>query len=105
MDVTFTVVTEGKTSAEIDFLGMQTIDDHVAQEILGADLGESFVEVNNDRLFDSEHAQGFDFLIERLQEWRRRFRMQDGARMRLERNHGWDSADRVRTFDDRFHNQ
>ena len=60
---------------------MQTIDDYVAQEIFGADLGESFVEVNDDRLFDSQNAQGFDFLIERLQERRRRFRMQDGSRM------------------------
>ena len=29
--------------------------------------------------------------------------MQDGARVRLERNHGWHSADRVRTLDDRLH--
>src|SRR5439155_10003850 len=40
VDVSSAVVTESKTSAEIDFLGMQTIDDHVAQEIFGADLGE-----------------------------------------------------------------
>src|SRR5207249_1496554 len=92
-DVPFAIMTESKTSAEIDFLRMQTIDEHVAQEIFGTNLGESFIEVNDDRLFDSEHAEGFDFLIKRLQEGRRRFRMQDGARMRLERNHGWDSAD------------
>src|SRR2546426_1867292 len=84
---------------------MQTIDDYVAQEIFGADLGESFVEVNDDRLFDSQNAQGFDFLIECLQERRRRFRMQDGSRVRLERNHGWGSADRACTFDDRLHNE
>src|SRR5437667_3165910 len=84
---------------------MQTIDDYVAQEIFGADLGESFVEVNDDRLFDSQNAQGFDFLIERLQERRRRFRMQDGSRMGLERKHSWQGADRVRTFNDRLHNE
>jgi len=84
---------------------MQTIDDYVAQEIFGADLGESFVEVNDDRLFDSQNAQGFDFLIERLQERRRRFRMQDGSRMGLEREHSWQGSDRVRTFNDRLHNE
>ena len=84
---------------------MQTIDDYVAQEIFGADLGESFVEVNDDRLFDSQNAQGFDFLIECLQERRRRFRMQDGSRMGLEREHSWQGSDRVRTFNDRLHNE
>ena len=104
-DVPFAIMTESKAAAEIDFPGVQTIDEHVAQEIFGANLGESFVEMNDDRLFDAEHAQGFDFLIECLQEGRRRFRMQDCARVRLERNHGWDSADRACTFDDRLHNE
>ena len=104
-DVPFAIMTESKTAAEIDVPGMQPIGDHVAQEIFGANLGERFVEMNDDRLFDSQNAEGFDFLIESLQEWRRRFRMQDGARVRLERNYGWDSADRVCAFDDRLHNE
>ena len=102
-DVPFAIMTESKAAAEIDFPGVQTIDEHVAQEIFGANPGENFVEMNDDRLFDSQHAQSFDFLIECLQEGRRRFRMQDCTRMRLERNHGWDSADRVCMFDDRLH--
>ena len=45
--------------------------------------------MNNDCLFDSQHAQGFDFLIEGLQQWGRRFRMQDCARMRLKGYDSW----------------
>jgi len=35
-------------------------------------------------LLDAQHAKAFYFLIERLQEWRRGFGMQDGPRVRIE---------------------
>src|SRR5260221_10403610 len=96
---------EGKTAPEIDFLCVQTIRDRVTQEIVGAYFGKRFVEVNDDGLFDAEHSERFDLLIEGLQKRRRGFRMQHFAGMRLESNYGWHGADRARTLDHRLHDQ
>src|SRR5260370_24157209 len=86
-------MTEGKAAPKIDFLCVQTIHDGVAQKILGAYLGKGFVEVDDDGLFDAEHPERFDFLIESLQKRRRGFGMKHLAGMRLESNTGRHGAD------------
>src|SRR5260370_27018635 len=98
-------MTKGKTAPKIDFLCVQTIHEDVTQEILGANLRELPVEVNDDGLFDAEHTERLDFLIERLQKRRRGFRMQNLAGMRLESNHGRHGADGARSLDHRPHDQ
>ena len=61
--------------------------------------------MNYDGLLNSQHAERFDLLIEGLQQWRSGFRMQHGARMRLERDYGRHSAGCARAFDYRLHNE
>src|SRR5712692_4142170 len=96
---------EGKAATEINFLRVQTIDDRVTQEIFSANLSEGLIKVNDDGLFDTEYAERFDLLIERLQKRRRGFRMQHRAWMRLESNHGRHGADSARSLDHRLHDQ
>jgi hypothetical protein len=105
LDVAFTFMTERKSTTEIYFPSVQPIDDDITQEILGAYLGKGLVEVNDDGLFDAEHAERLHFLIEGLQEWRRGLGMQDGAGMRLESNHGRHGANCSRSLDHRLHDQ
>src|SRR6266446_4463399 len=98
-------MTKSKAAPEIDFLCVQTIQDGVTQEILGANLRELLIKVNDDGLLDAEHAERFDLLIESLQQWRRRFGMQHLAGMRLESNHGRHGAGGARALDHRLHDQ
>src|SRR5207244_11725566 len=61
--------------------------------------------MNNDCLYDTQHAERFDLLIKRLQQRRRRFGMEHGARMRLEGNYSRNSFDRPRLLDDRLYDE
>src|SRR5260370_81206 len=103
--VAFTIVSKGKAAAEIDFFRMQTIYDNVAQKILRVNLCECLIKMNNDGLFYAQHAQGFDFLIESLQQRRSGFGVQHGPRVRLERDHRRHSADRARPLDYCLHDE
>jgi hypothetical protein len=77
-------MTKGEAAPEVDFLCMQPILNNVREKIFSPNLGKRLVKTNNDRLLDTKHAKAFNFLIESLQERRRRFRMQHGARVRIE---------------------
>ncbi len=103
--VAFSIVAKGKAAAEIDFFRMQTIYKDVAQEILRANLCELLIKVNHDRLLDAEHAEGLYLLIESLQQRRGGFRMQNGARVRLERDHRRDGADGASALNHRLHDE
>src|SRR5437763_16281377 len=61
--------------------------------------------MNDDRLFDAQHAERFNFLIECLQQWWRGFGMQQRPRMRLESDHRRHGAGSPRPIDHGFHDQ
>src|SRR6185436_19319845 len=71
-DVPFAIVSESEAAAQVNFFCMQSILYDVTQKIFGSDLRKRFIEANDDCLLDSEHAKAFNFLIESLQERRRR---------------------------------
>ena len=105
LDISLAFVTKRKAFAEINFLCVQAIENDVAQKVGSANRRKLLRETDDDRLFDSENAEAFDLLIERLQERRRRFGMQHGARVRIECDHGWNCAGLVCSLDDRAHDQ
>ena len=70
VDVAFTIVTEEKTSTQVNLFCLQTIDDDITQKILRANLREGPIEMDDDRLLDAEHTHRVNFLIERLQKRR-----------------------------------
>src|SRR5207237_1281975 len=54
---------------------------------------ELLCKANDYGLLDTENGQRFNLLIEGLQQGGRRLRMQHGARMRIESDHGGHSTD------------
>jgi hypothetical protein len=105
LDISFAIVTEGEAATEINFLCLQPLLHYVSQKIFSANLGELFIETNDNGLFDTEYPKPFDFLIEGLQKRRRRFGMQNGARMWVESNYGWNRAGRTRPLHHSTHDQ
>src|SRR6266581_3318912 len=103
IDVALPIVTKSKTAAQVNLFCVQTIDNYIAQEVLRADLRKLLIKMNYDGLFNAQHSERFDLLIESLQQRRRGFGMQDGARMRLEGNNGRRGTSRLRAFDHRLH--
>ena len=61
--------------------------------------------MNHDGLFDAHHAERFQLLIEGLQQWRRRLRVQHGPRVGLESDHSWHGAGGAGPLNYRAHNQ
>jgi hypothetical protein len=104
-DVSFTVMAKGESLTEINFLRVQTLLDYIKQKLAGGNFRKLFREANDDCLLYAKHAKPLDLLVKSLeQRWRRR-RMQHGARMWIECDHCWDSADRACPFNDRAHDQ
>src|SRR6185436_5091982 len=61
--------------------------------------------MHDDRLLYTEYAKRFDLLIESLQQRRRRFRMQNSTRMRIESDDSRHCTRSTRTLDHSLHNQ
>jgi len=104
-DITLAAMTEGKAAAEVDLFRVQPIGNYRPQEITRANLGEVLIKANDYGLFDSQHAQRLYLLIEGLEERRRRFRMEQCARVRVERDHRWHGARRPSPLNNRFHDE
>src|SRR5207302_655917 len=75
------------------------------EEIFGANLREVLIKANDYRLLNTQHAQCFDLLIESLQEGRRRFGMEQCARMGVESEHRRHSACCPGPFDYCLHDE
>src|SRR6266581_1992593 len=103
IDVALAIMAKSKTAAQVNLFCVQTIDYYIAQEVLRADLRKLLIKMNYDGLFNAQHSERFDLLIEGLQQRRRGFGMQDGARMRLEGNNGRRGAGCFCSFDDCLH--
>jgi hypothetical protein len=61
--VSFPVVPEGKTTAQIDFPSVQSLFDYISQEVLSSDLRKLLSETYDYGLFDSEDAEAFHLLV------------------------------------------
>src|SRR5207249_10373121 len=79
---------------------MQAFCHDRAQKIVCSNLRKCFVEMNNDGLLNAEHTQRFNFLIESLEQRRRRLWMQHRARMWLKGEHSRRRFHRARPFHD-----
>src|SRR5205807_622151 len=71
LDVPLAPSTEREAATEVDFLRVQTFVHNVSQELPGAHLRELAREAYDDSLLDAEHAEGFNLLVEGLEERRR----------------------------------
>jgi hypothetical protein len=97
-DISFSIVTESEATPKVNFFCVQSILNHVRQKIFSPNLRKLLIEANYDRLFNTEHTKPFNFLIQSLQERRRRFRMQDGTRMWIESYDGGNRSSLTRSF-------
>src|ERR1700738_3557741 len=104
-DVSFTVMAKGESLTEINLLRLQTLLDYIKQKFARGNSRKLLREANDDCLLYAQHAKPLNLLIESLEQRWRRLRMQHGARMWIERDHGWDSPDCACSFDDRAHDQ
>ena len=90
---------EGEAAAEISLPRLKPLVHNVAQKLFGAARGELAREAYDYRLLDAEHAEGFDLLVEGLQQGRRGLGVQHGARVRVEGYDGRHRRGGARTFD------
>jgi hypothetical protein len=96
-------VTKSEAAPEVNFFCMQPILYDVRQKIFSSNLRKLLIETNDDRLLNTEHAKAFNFLIESLQERRRRFGMQHRTRMRIKSYDGGNRTSLTRSFHHRVH--
>jgi hypothetical protein len=79
-------VSERETVTQINLASIEAAEDESQQKIFGAHVRKLRCEIEHNRLIDAQPLHPIGLLVECLEQRRGRFRVQDGAWMRFERN-------------------
>ena len=91
--VAFGFGAEAEVLADRDLLGVELLEQDVRDEVLGALLGELLVEGDDDQLLDAEAFDHVALDLEGHDQFRRRRRVQDFERVRVEGEDGVGALD------------
>jgi hypothetical protein len=103
LDVAAAVFAKGEALAEVNLFRMEPVVHDRVEKIFGMLSSKLPVKADHDRLLYSQELEICKALVERLEQWRCRFRVKYRTRMRIKRYRGCDRLDGSCTLGDSMH--